>query len=229
MALMLERKVQEVTQEYLRKKYRKKAKGNRIFSQIEMRTKKKYGSKRADGFLAFQHWIWGEYIISIEAKSKKTLPAIRPYLDHFILIKNSAKAGLTFCILSGAFFFLYKNPDGLFQFLIPLYVFMISGLLYALLTWNSFQHRSVDVLDQLKQYPGNEQWLAFSNDSFESLKKEDQKKLRKICRSRGVGLIKVGRKVSVLEQPKSKWGRGFLKFYAKEKEVRKFLNIERLA
>ena len=223
MTLILERKVQEVTQEYLRKKYRRKAKGNRIFSQVEMRTKKKYGGKRADGFLAFQHWLWGEYIISVEAKSRKTLPAIKPYLDHFLLLKNSAKAGLAFCILSGAFFFLYKNPDGLFQFLIPLYAFFISGLIYALLTWNSYQHKTIDVLDQLKQYPANEQWLAFSKDSFEAIKKGNRKKLRMICQSKGVGLIIVSRKVVVLEKPKGKWGRGFLKYYAKENEVRKYL------
>jgi len=226
MALILERKVQEVTQEYLRKKYRRKASGNRIFSQIEMRTKKKYGGKRADGFLAFRHLLWGEYVVSIEAKSRKTLPAIKPYLDHFLLLKNSMKAGMTFCILSGAFFFLYKNPDGLFQFLIPLYAFFISGLIYALLTWNSYRHKTIDVLDQLKQYPANEQWLAFSKDSFEALKKENQNKLRKICRSRGVGLIIVSRKTNVMEKPKWKWGRGFLKFYSKESEVRKYLNIE---
>ena len=226
MTLILERKVQEVTQEFLRKKYRKKAKGNRIFSQIEVRTKKKYGSKRADGFLAFRHWIWGEYVVSIEAKSRKTLPAIRPYLDHFLLFKNSARAGVTFCILSGAFFFLYKNPDGVFQYLIPLYAFMISGLIYALVTWKSYRHKTIDVLDQLKQYPGNEQWLAFSKDSFEYLKKEDQKKLRKICDSKGIGLIIVGKRVSVLEKPKWKWGSGFLKYYAKEMEVKKFLKLK---
>ena len=223
MTLILERKVQEVTQEFLRKKYRRKARGNRIFSQIEMRTKKKYGSKRADGFLAFRHWLWGEYVVSIEAKSRKTLPAIKPYLDHFLLLKNSAKAGLTFCILSGAIFFLYKNPDGLFQFLMPLYAFMLSGLIYALLTWNSYQHKTMDVLDQLKQYPANEQWLAFSKDSFEAVKKENQKKLRKICQARSVGLIIVSRKVVVLEKPKWKWGSGYLKYYAKEKEVRDYL------
>lgn len=224
MALMLERKVQEQTQEFLKKKYRRKAKSNRIFSQLEIRTKKKYGGKRADGFIAFRHLLFGEYVVSIEAKSRKTLPAIKPYLDHFLLIKNSVKAGLTFCILSGAFFFLYKNPDGLFQFLVPLYAFGISGLIYALLTWNSYRHKTIDVLDQLKQYPANEQWLAFSKDSFEALKKENQKKLRKICKSRGVGLIIVSRKVIVLEKPKWKWGRRFLKYYAKEKEVAEFLN-----
>ena len=223
MTLILERKVQEVTQEFLRKKYRKKAKSKRIFSEIEVRTKKKYGGKRADGFLAFQHWLWGDYVVSVEAKSIKTLPAIRPYLDHFLLVKNSAKAGLTFCILSGAFFFLYKNPDGVFQYLVPLYAFMISGLIYALLTWNSYKHKTMDVLDQLKQYPGNEQWLAFSKDSFEYLKKENQKKLRKICKARGVGLIIVGKRVSVFEKPKWKWGKGYLKYYSKEKEVRKFI------
>jgi len=222
MPLILERTVQNKTQEYLEKKYRRRAKGNRIFSKTEMPTKAKYGRKRADGFLAFRHYIWGDYVVSVEAKSKKTLPAIKPYRDEFIFVMNCLRVGLYCCIGSGAFYALFKWNDQMWQFLLPFYVWMISALVYALLTWRSYRHQTMDVIDQLKQYPANEQWLAFSKDSFESLKKKKRKDLRKICRARGIGLILYGNRIKVLEKPKFRWhwGKDFIKYYSKESEIR---------
>lgn len=227
MPLILERTVQNKTQEFLEKKYRRKAKGKRIFSKTEMPTKAKYGRKRADGFLAFQHNIWGNYVVSMEAKSKKTLPAIKPYRDEFILVMNSLKFGFYCCVGSGAFYTLFKWNDHLWQFLLPFYVLIISALVYALLTWRSYRHQTMDVIDQLKQYPANEKWLAFSKDSYESLKKVKQKDLRKICKARGIGLIVYSNRITVLEKPKFqwKWGKDFIKYYSKEKEVRAHLNL----
>ena len=115
MALILERTVQNKAQEFLEKKYRRKAKGKRIFSKTEMPTKKKYGSKRADGFLAFRHFFWGNYVVSVEAKSQKTLPAMRPYRDEFIMVKNCLTMGFYCCLGSGAFFALFKMDDNLFN------------------------------------------------------------------------------------------------------------------
>ena len=166
MALILERTVQNKAQEFLEKKYRRKAKGKRIFSKTEMPTKKKYGSKRADGFLAFRHFFWGNYVVSVEAKSQKTLPAMRPYRDEFIMVKNCLTMGFYCCLGSGAFFALFKMDDNLFRFLIPIYTLIISALIYGLFTWRSYRHQTMDVIDQLKQYPANEKWLAFSKDSF---------------------------------------------------------------
>jgi len=226
MPLILERTVQNKTQEFLEKKYRRKAKGKRIFSKTEMPTKAKYGRKRADGFLAFQHYIWGNYVVSMEAKSKKSFPSIRPYRDEFIFVMNSLKVGFYCCIGSGAFYTLFKWNDQMWQFLVPFYVLIISALIYALFTWRSYRHQTMDVIDQLKQYPANEKWLAFSKDSFESLKKKDKKDLRKICRARGIGLIIYSNKITVLEKPKFRWhwGKDFIKYYSKEKEVRETLN-----
>lgn len=226
MPLILERTVQNEAQKFLEKKYKRKAKRNRIFSKTEMPTKAKYGRKRADGFLAFQHFIWGNYVVSIEAKSMKTLPAIRPYRDAFIFMVNSLKMGLYCCIGSGAIFALWKMNDNLWQFLLPFYVLIISALVYALLTWRSYRHQTMDVIDQLNQYPANEQWLAFSKDSFEHLKKKSQKDLKKICKARGIGLLIYNKRITILVKPKFRWawGKDFLKYYSKEKEIRAYIN-----
>lgn len=226
MTLILERTVQNKAQDYLEKKYRRKAKGNRIFSKTEMPTKKKYGSKRADGFLAFQHYIWGNYVVSIEAKSKKTLPAIKPYRDEYIMVKNCLAFGFYCCLGSGAFFALFKMEDNLFRFLIPIYTLITSALIYSLFTWRSYRHQTMDVIDQLKQYPANEKWLAFSKDSFESLNSKKKKDLKKICKARGIGLMLYGRKISILNKPKFRWnlGKDFIKYYIREKDVRALLS-----
>lgn len=225
MPLVLERTVQNATQKFLEKKYSRKAKGKRIFSQTEMRTKQKYGSKRADGFLAFKHLLWGNYVVSVEAKSRKTLPAIKPYRDTFIFFINSLKFGFYCCLGSGAFFAFFKMDDQLWQFLLPIYMWAISGLVYALTTWRSYRHQTMDVIDQLNQYPANEQWLAFSKDSYQALNNKKQKDLRKICKARGIGLIIYNNRITVLGKPKFqwKWGRDFLKYYSKEGEVRKLI------
>ncbi|MEM6964703.1 MAG: hypothetical protein AAF573_08065 [Bacteroidota bacterium] len=222
MPLIQERTVQNATQKFLEKRYRRKALRKRIFSKTEMPTKVKYGRKRADGFIAFRHFMWGNYVVSMEAKSKKTLPAIRPYRDLFIFVVNCLRFGMYCCVGSGAILALWRMDDQLWQFLLPLYVWMISALVYALLTWRSYRHQTMDVIDQLKQYPANEQWLAFSKDSFESLKKKNQKDLKKICRARGIGLVIYNKRITVLTKPKFKWhwGKDFLKYYAKEKVVR---------
>ena len=226
MTLILEQTVQIKTQEFLEKRYRRRAKGNRIFSKTEMRTKKKYGSKRADGFLAFQHYIWGDFVVSIEAKSKKTLPAIKPYRDEFIMVKNCLTMGFYCCLGSGAFFALFKMDDNVFRFLIPLYTLIISALVYGLFTWRSYRHQTMDVIDQLNQYPANEKWLTFSKDSYESLNTKKQKDLKKICKARGIGLIIYGKRISVIDKPKFRWklGKDFIKYYSREKDVRALLN-----
>lgn len=226
MPLILERTVQNKAQTFLEKKYRRKAKANRFFSKTEMPTKPKYGRKRADGFLAFRHFLWGNYVVSMEAKSIKTLPAIRPYRDDFIFVTNSLAFGFYCCLGSGAFYAFWKMDDHLWQYLIPIYTLIISALCYALLTWNSYRHQTMDVIDQLKQYPANEKWLAFSKDSFEHLKKKNQKDLKKICKARGIGLLVCNKRITVLIKPKFRWsfGKDFLKFYSREKEIKRVLN-----
>ena len=57
MSRMAEVTVQAKALNYLKKQYKRKARGGNIFAQAEVRTKKEYGSKRADGLLAYKHWL----------------------------------------------------------------------------------------------------------------------------------------------------------------------------
>ncbi len=223
-----EQTVQYAAQEFLLRRYKRQA-GGSVYSQIEARTKKTLngGGKRADGLLAYRTFFMGIYVVSMEAKSYKTLRAIKPYRDNRLFLWNSVKAGLIFCILTGAFFFLFKLDDGFVQFLLPLDITLMGMILYALFTQNSFKHKRAKVIEQLSQYPGNHQWLATSEDSMIALSERKQKELVELCRASGIGLMLITprKKAKVILTPKMRWNwRGdFLKHYSSESKVRELL------
>ncbi len=227
MTRLTENKVQTHAMAFLRKKYRRRAKRKSLFAKEEVRTKKTYGSKRADGLLAFKHWWWGLYVVSMEAKSHKTLPAIQAKSDFYKLLWNSLKAGLIFSIVSGAAFAIYKMNDQLFQYLLPLNAFVVGALFYALFTLNSYRNKTLRVVEQVMQYPANEQWLALSKDSLQDLSKTEKKALKSICKFEGVGVLVVhasGKvKLWIDTVPKRKWLGNYLSYYSMEKRILKQL------
>ncbi|NRB65164.1 MAG: hypothetical protein HRU40_19465, partial [Saprospiraceae bacterium] len=101
MGKLSETKVQMVALNYLTQKYRRKAKRNRVFADIEVRTRREAGGGRADGLLAYRNFWGGLRVVSMEAKSYNTLGAIRPRLSYKLLLWNSLRAGLLICLLSG--------------------------------------------------------------------------------------------------------------------------------
>ena len=224
MANLSEKVVQDTAQEFLYLRYRKKARKGKIFSRTEMRTRQKYGGKRADGFLAFRHFLWGTFVVSMEAKSFKTLSAMKPRRDDKLFLWNCVKAGLKVCILSGMFFALYKMDDQYLQFVLPLNMFACSAIIYGFFTLHSSKHQTVSVIRQLAQYPANERWLAFSQDSWKALPKDKRSDLEKICYHQGIGILIVsGRNKARIWRHTSmrwKWFGDFISYYSHEKKIR---------
>lgn len=224
MANLLESTVQNSAQAFLAKRYGGLTGSRKLFSKTEVRTKQKYGGKRADGLLAYKHWLFGTYVISMEAKSYKTLPAMKPKFDAWFFLKNCFQAGLVICIVSGAFFAFYKMDDLFLQIIIPANAFLIGTLLYGILTFTNYSNKIVSVVKQVNQYPANEKWLAFSVDSLDKMGKREVRHLRKICKARGIGIleVKAKNKVKIRIKPKMQfnYGKGFLRYYSKEKEIR---------
>lgn len=110
----------------------------------------------------------------------------------------------------------------------PLLIFLIVGFAYLIITSEYHYYRQIDVINQVRRYPANEQWIAMSADVFNEIG-EKQSTLRKDCRREGIGLIRVsaGEKIMLLEKPKpQKLPRGyedFLSCYARAKILRKKL------
>ncbi len=210
--------------QYLRRTYRARARRGRVFAKMEVRTRKEYGGKRADGLLAYRSWLGRMRVISLEAKSYNTLSAIRPRRQDKQWVYRSLWIGLLVCLGSGAFFFTYRMEDPYFQYTIPLNILAGAALLYGYLTRSSSRHKRAWVLDQLQQYPANLQWLAFSADSLAALPEQEKDHLRQICRRRGFGILVVNARGKVQRWLKPsfqrKWIGDFLQYYSKESEIR---------
>ena len=207
--------------------YQRKARG-RVYSQLEVRTKKEHGSKRADGFLAFRNWVWGTYTVSMEAKSYKTLPAVRPFFDMKKYIVSCIRTGLLFALVgAGISYALDWDEGGIFLFF-PGMLFLLGGLLNAVLRHDSFRNYQMKVIDQVAQYPANEQWLALSSDTLDSISTKRVETLKSLCSRKGIGLILVRsrKSVEVVVQPRQRWHAviDFLRYYAKEEEIRAYLH-----
>lgn len=208
---------------YLTRKYERRAQKGRVFADIEVRTRRKSGGRRADGLLAYRNR-WGQLrVVSMEAKSFNTLNAIRPRLDYRLLVWNSLRAGLLICILSGSFFLWYRYETLFRNVIIPIAVFAIGTVLYAWLTRRHFGHFSVDMIKQLIRYPANFRWLAVSRDALGALSQEKRNALIKLCRQHSVGLISVKHAGQVEElvpaRARWKWWGSFLGVYAREKGI----------
>ena len=228
MAALAEKEVQRWALGYLRKRYRPRLWRGKVFAQQEMWTRRKYGGKRADGLVAFRHWLLGTYVVSMEAKSVKTLTAITPASKMSLLLKNSLWMGISICLLSGAALAFWRLEDGWLQYAIPLNIMVISGLVYAYFSRNSAKHQSLNVIQQIRQYPANEQWLAFSKDSYAAVSTQNQKRIHLLCRQEGIGILMVNKrgKVEELLLPKRrwKWIGDFLKYYSREEQIRKLIS-----
>lgn len=227
MPALAERTVQQIALDNLKKYYARRARG-RMFARMEVRTRKQYGGKRADGLIAYKHWINGVETVSIEAKSSKTLPHVRPYFDARTMIRNCLWLATVVTLASGSFMFFFKMGDGFWQFMVPLNVFFLTALGYGATSWYSYKHRQVPVLDQLARYPANYQWLALSQDAFDGMQYHRARKLLQLCRLRGYGLILVRSKNQVKRRIKPRrryrlWG-NHLKYYSTEQNILKQIN-----
>ena len=224
MARLSEAYVQRHALAYLERRYCRFKRRQRYFSAIEVATKKR---KRADGLLVYKRWLGGPYVVSLEAKSHKTLPAIRPELDWRRWLRNCVLFFVCIGLITFLFGSYFYASRGLFRWLVPLNFALFITLGYGYFTRDSYRHLNVKVVRQLAQYPANEQWLAFSDDSFFSLRRKKQKALHRICRYRGIGLLLVGQKqqIHVLSTPLRRFriGRDFVRFYSREKEIRQRL------
>ena len=225
---LLEITVQREALGYLEGYYKWRARRSRIWSKIEVRTRKKYGGKRADGLLAYKRRITGSlYVVSMEAKSYKTLDAITPRRDTWSWIKNSVYYATLIALGSGAVFAyqMMDTPQQAMLYVINLWVALI--ILVAILTRNANFNRTMPVYKQILQYPANEQWISISKDSYEMIPKHLRKPFVKVLKARGIGLLIVNSKKFVhrVHKPRKqrKWLGTYLKYYSLENEIRAYL------
>ena len=107
------------------------------------------------------------------------------------------------------------------------FMLAVGFLGYGLITRNSHKHQMMEVLEQVERYHANEKWISISEDSLLDFSHKQQNDFKKICKSRGYGLILVGKqkRVTVHSKPdkKYKWIGNFLKYYSLEEEIKRYL------
>lgn len=228
MSRLVERTVQKVALDHLEKIYKHKAKKRRIFAKMETRTKKDYGGFRADGLLAYKkRWTGSIYVVSMEAKSFKTLKNILPYRSNALWFKNSLWAGFLFSVGTGSVFALVGFENPILGMMFWGSVFALGFFGYGLLSQHSYKHQTMEVLDQVERYHANEKWISISEDSLLDFTPKQQDDFKQICKNRGYGLILVGRKkrVTVYSKPKKTYRLfgNFLIYYSLEDKIKAYL------
>lgn len=224
--------VQKKAQAYLEQYYRIKRGQSHFYSNIEERTKKEYGMKRADGLLVYKRNSKRAYVVSMEAKSYKTLPALRPYRVNKIWIKDSMWKGLLLTVVTGSLFLVWRGDGWVMRLLVPFVVWLIGTLVHLFLFRNSYKYQEMAVIHQVFQYPANEQWLSLSEDSFDMIQEDLRQNLFKICKARDIGVLMVDADlmVNLIHEPKARrrWGPyGYLTYYHNERAIRDHLGIKR--
>lgn len=228
---LIESTVQNLALQYMEQYYKIKHNQRNIFANIEERTKKKYGMKRADGLLAYKLNTKKAYVVSMEAKSHKTLPALKPYRVNKLWIKDSIWKGFLVSLGSGSLFMVWRWVGaGYIRMLIPFGVWALASFIHAFIFRNSYKYQEMEVVHQVFQYPGNEQWLSLSEDAFDMIDAKLRQNLFKICEARGIGVLMVDRNknVNLISKPvfHRKWFGDFLSYYHNEEDIRKKLGLK---
>ncbi|MHC2993012.1 hypothetical protein OB13_16035 [Pontibacter sp. HJ8] len=198
-----------------------------IYCEKEKCTKRKFGSKRADGLLCFNKNN-KYYTVSLEAKSHRTLKALTSsYDDTRFLVHSLITSGVLTCLTILTLIYT-TEIKWYFSVLIGLTVLItftiLAAAFYDILDLDN--HRFARVINQVKQYPANEQWIAYSihtnnlllQTPFEK-KRNNVEMLEKLCKRNKIGLILINsRGHSIKIYPVAKKG-NFLHYYAQEREI----------
>jgi hypothetical protein len=197
--------VQRVAVNWLASHYQRKLGPQVVLQELEVgvKSKTRFGRGRADGLIVAQLSNGSVHVASLEAKSSRTFLNISPsYRDEKWLL-HAISMGVIGLVLTGLVGWSVKGWFWMWVF--PLLVFITVGLVYLMITYDFSYYRPVDVINQVKRYPANEQWIALSTDAYNQLGAEEQRILHRECQKKGVGLLRVsaGEKVAPLETPQS--------------------------
>ena len=196
-----------------------------IFARKEVSTYYKKTRGRADGLLAFNTQNNDVYTISLEAKSHKTFNSL------CTVYENKLYFGIGFLILIltyGLLHLILKNSGIFLKWFVP-------GLLSIALTFIIlfvFQYFALfeghGIIEQVRRYPANEKWIAFSKDAINFYNKLDDNELLFRAKKYGIGVLAVSTKQKievVLEAKEDKSSKhiDYLKHYITGKKIRESL------
>lgn len=223
-AKLKEKFIQAVAIDTLAAYYQKYSYNKKVFAEAEVRTKT---NKRADGLIVWKSKKRKINVASIEAKSANTLRNLIAKPHQKKILRSSQQ--LSFATLIGMTMLVFGLG---YRFILEplLTIILLVGSIF--LTWSIEKvlqkiqlkrHQKIDVIEQIRQYPANERWIAIGFDSY--TKTEQLETLLKKCQANGFGLLIVrDEKVAKMELlPRFEnypTGSNFLRFYKKEEAIK---------
>ncbi len=225
MSGLTEKYVQDVSLEFLKKYYEDKDKPEKIFCKKEVVTKYKKRKGRADGLIAYKN---GNqiYTVSLEAKSHKTYDTlIAIYNDKLWLLIGFIVA----CIIFAFSIFLLWQLNWIIKMVISLSVGTLFGFAAMFLIDEKGYLNRHGIIEQVRRYPANERWIAFSYDAYSFFDKQNEHELKIRAKRYGIGIIIVSksRKAYIELHAKASNMKGkmnFLKYYSAADSIEKSIN-----
>lgn len=199
-----ERLVQETAIAWLEDYYAQQANVWVTTSRMEkvVKEKTKLGWGRVDGLIAMLTESQSVHVASMEAKSIKTIMNITLNYNDDKWMGHGLVIGFFFS-LTGIIMGIILS-SWLWAILLSIVLFFLSTILFLWASSESKFYKKLDVVDQIKRYPANEKWLAFSTDLYNQLDKDSLQRLHRDIVRQGIGLLRVspGRKVIIVEKPR---------------------------
>ncbi len=192
-------------------------------------------NKRADGIIVWEKAPNQIRLVSIEAKSSKTISNLKSrwnkeQLSETSLILAEVVVFALFALLYGLF--LIRIPlDGPAVLLILLFIYL-SRIPLRILLQNLFASyfKTASVFEQVNLYPGNEVWIAIGYDTFKANKEQKLREFIAECKRRKLGLLEIqeeDEEPQVLLRPKFKPNlkrKDFLQFYKLDSKLRQSIS-----
>jgi hypothetical protein len=233
MSKLKEKTIQDKALVVLKKHYQQQRSINNIYACTEAWTRKERGGKRADGLICFKTNKGQYYTVSMEAKSHKTLQALTSSVNEDRLGWNSLLAAGSLTLGTAAVCFTLLDLKWWIVLLSALLLFFISLVCFIALfdRLDLNRHRLNSVVEQLKQYPANEQWLVYSKHADNLLatltsngRRSHLQSLISLCKQNGFGLLLLSNQKIHLEiEPKPRKG-DFLDTYSRAPKIKEELN-----
>jgi len=223
MAHQQESKIEDFAFDFLKTYYTQQCAAKNILVSHDEKTKRGHA---ADGMLAFKKPD-GEVIVA--SVSMQQSAALTTMLTNY---KNSGLGKLRFLtpVILAAICFLVGKSMGniLVMFIAPVVVGPIGFILHTFLLKKYRLRQLAAMVDAVKNFPANEQWIGLSISSLTFRNNAIAKALQELCRDNGIGLLTVGKrcKVVLMQRPTNKACRrnDYLAYYTSEESIRKAIN-----
>ena len=208
--------------DYLGSYYAKRKKNSGLLiNRLELTQK----GARVDGLFAYRREDNTFFAASLSTRQSAKLASI---LSHYKRKGLGSYRFLTaLLLLTGTAGMGYYLNQWLVLWVMPFFMAVAGFLLHSILEKRRLSNQVVTAVDELKNFPADEQWLCIGVSSLCWRNNALAEKLSELCEHRGIGLITIGKRtrITLRQEPRTVKCRraDFLSYYVAEAGIRKNL------